>query len=194
MHISEGKKITIHYCSFGPCTEKEFQMSDITISLFYLSKEIIDREKEWYPKNHFKNMGYENEGYIIEAKIKAVVKQKVKYIEKEYFENIYEEFDKIDFKKLAIEGDDGCDGGKTEVEMGVYNGFNQYIKKVSLWCPHVYDNETQSDLFKFLNLIKKIKNEINFDEWYNNLYTEWQKWENKIEKYNKLFQYNNKNM
>lgn len=187
---SINKKIIIHNYSFGPCTEREFQISDITISLYYLSKDVINDLIEMrYSEEYIKQKGYIKEGFIIEAKIKAVVAQNIKYIDKDYFENIYNEFDKLNFEKLAIEGNDGFDGGNTEVELIIKNGFNEFIKKVSLWCPDINEYDKKSDLNKLLNLIEKIK----FDEWYNNLYAQWQDWENKLEDYYSIFQYNKEN-
>jgi hypothetical protein len=183
------KKIIIHSYSYGPDYDRHFQITDITISLYYVSKDFIESEKDFYSVEYVKEKGYIKEGYIIEAKIKAVKKSIVKYITENYFKKIYKEFEKINFEELARENSAGCDGWGLEIEVGTYKGLTEYVKRLVLWSPLVSENDKQSDLYKLLNIIDNIKMKIKFNEWYNKNYKEWEKWEEKLENYYNTFEY-----
>ncbi|MCL2008739.1 MAG: hypothetical protein FWG77_11720 [Treponema sp.] len=176
MNDFENRKIIIRDFSYGPDFYKKLQMSDTVISIYYYLPDIDENVKE---------------GYVIEAKIKAVKIPKIKYISKDYFDNIYNEFNKIDFELLALKALDGCDGGGLEIEMGIYKGLINSTKKLLLWCPSIDKENKKSELNKLLILIENIKKEINFNEWYKKIYKEWERWENKIEQYREIFEYDN---
>jgi hypothetical protein len=157
--ITEHRKIMINNRSMGLETWRHSQVADTTISMYYLSKQNSDIDS--YNEKGVK------EGYIIESKIEAVRKQKITYITKRFFDKIYKDFEGIDFKKLAIEGHVGCDGFSLEIEMGIYNGLNEYVKKLQLWSPHIDDNDDKNELYKLLNIINEMEKKIKFNEWYN---------------------------
>jgi hypothetical protein len=188
----QNKKIIIHSYSYGPDSKKGLQIADTAILLYYLSNDFFEHAKEWHSERYAKEKGYTKEGYVIEAKIKAVRNPMIKYITEDYFTKTYKELEKINFEELARENIFGCDGGGVTIEIGTtYTGtYNyKYKKELSLWCPHVSEDDKQSDLYKLLNIINLIEKKINFGEWYNKYYKEWEKWEERIKNYDDIFQY-----
>ena len=191
MNGFENRKIIIREHSYGPSHRRHLQMSDVTISLYYVSNAFIENEIDWHSLEYAEEKGYTKEGYIIEAKIKAVKKSIMKYVTEDYFSKIYKELDKINLEELAKEESAGDDGWGLKIEMGIYKGLVEYTKKLLVWCPQVDENDNKIDLYKLLNIIKNIKTEIKFKEWYSKNYKEWKKWEEKLENYYNTFEYDN---
>ena len=184
----DNRKIVIHEYSYGPSFDRELQMTDTTIWMYYVSNNFLEKLRNLYRSNErIEKFGYSKEGYIIEAKIKAVQKSLIKYIDNEYFNKIYIELENLDFKKIVNDGIAGCDGGGLDIEMSINKRLISYVNKITLWSPNEENNEP--NLSKLMDIIKNVKNKINFDQWYNTKYEEWEKWEEQIIKYNEIFYY-----
>jgi hypothetical protein len=170
-----------------------------TISIHEFSWGLLSRNADWI-MNHSKiliyylpgdndNLDYRSdeklkEGYIIEAKIKAIARPKIEYITKTYFDEIYREFENINFEVLAKENTRGCDGWQLEIEMGLRG----YTRGLSLWSPS--EDSNKPELLKILQIIDTIKNKIEFDRWCKYNYDELEKWEKIIRDYRRIFRFN----
>ena len=163
--MHDTRKIIIHQFTCEPIGFNE-PMDDTTISLYY----VTEYDFAW---------GKTEEGYVIEAKVKAVKEPKIKYITKDFFERIYNEFYNINFELLVekIKANfDPSEADGFEIEMGIFYGYQTYTKKISFL--HFYD-EDELELIKIMKTINDIKYEINYDQWYGKLRQDWQEWRNK---------------
>ena len=185
----DNRKIIIREYSNGLDHTRGHQIKDVKIILYNYS---FENEKYYFNGENNKKT---EDGYIIEAKIKAVRKPLIKRISKDLFECFYNKIIDFDFNEIAMAGAEGNDGGGFEMEIGTFNKENTFQKKLVLWTPFISSsfchNIGNVDLLNALyNVIDEIKKEINFSVWYNKNYKEWKNWENKINEYYKLYDYN----
>jgi hypothetical protein len=183
----DNRKIIIHeFIWRDDVFPKQAQISDVKIVLYYINE-------------HCSYWGYipeENrkEGYIIAAKIKAVRDPKIVYITKDYFEKTYKEFESINFEFLACQDNiDYGDKDGLEIQIGISNGYNDYIRKVTLALPfYDYKNDEKTELSKLNKIIENIKDKMtDYHQWYSAQYKEWDEWNNKNYNYDGHFYYSN---
>jgi hypothetical protein len=187
----DNRKIIIHEFMWrDDIFPKEAQMKDVKIVLYYIN--------EHYYYWNFIPEENRKEGYVILVKIKAVRKPKIVYITKDYFEEIYKEFERMNFEFLACQdytnGDYEKDG--LEIQMGISDGYNKYVKKLTLDVPfYEYQNDEQPELSKLIKIIMNIKDKITgYDQWYSVQWKEWYEWNDKNFNYEGQFYYSNDNV
>jgi len=174
---NDHRAITIHRYLWGPGDDEELLINDTKISIYYLPK---NSYKSIYDSNDF----ITEDGYIIEAQVKIARHSKIEFITKEYFDEIYKEFENINLKALEKEASWGSGGSQLEIKMGMlkYNNAGSlfdplvYIGKtrnISLWSP--YEDNKKPEILKLLHLIKSIETKIEFDKWWEYNYEELKK-------------------
>ena len=179
----DKRQIIIHYLPSFPCPAiyKDYYIQNITISLYYLSKDNFEDVPEINRK----------EGYIIIAQIEGAINPKIGEISKKDFDKIFDEIKNINFESLAIDGYNDDDSETMEIEIGISGHFNSYGKKLKITVPNerYYNgkNDDGSELSKLLKAINEIKSEINFDSWYGEIYKKWYEWRKHLSSYYDLF-------
>ena len=176
--VPDSRAITIHCFSWGFLPPDMFPIYDTKISIYCLPK---NSRKEYYESDGSANGSSIKEGgYIIEAQIKIVRNSKIKFITKEYFDEIYKEFKSLNFKALEKENPRDCDGWQLEVKMGMVK-YNKYdplkytgkTRNTSLWSP--LEDRKKPETLKLLKLTKAIEAKIEYDKWYKYNFEEWLK-------------------
>jgi hypothetical protein len=180
------RNIIIHYLPShcDPHVNSYYYIEDITISIYYLSENM----HEWssIPDENRK------EGYIVKVDLKELINLKIENISEEFFDKVYEELDNIDFESFANEGFIGGfyddDGQGLEIEIGIVGDINVYSKKLKLLVPfNKSKDDNGSELSKLLRTINDLKNQINFDTWYDKISDKWGEWKRHLNDFYYIF-------
>lgn len=141
MSKEECRKISIHQFPWGPDTQENLALNDITITLYH-----------------------KTDNYYISLKNKWLKKTIKIVIEKKYFEDIFIQINTVNFDKLYSENSTGDDGRELEIEIYKKEGLKKHLKRVELFSPYPDDNKMETR--KIFEIIKNIKDKVNFNDYY----------------------------
>ena len=163
---------------WGPDRDEILELNNISIKLRYIS----ESEIKWIK---VRNKGKEinkslSVGYVAILKSKLLECAKYINIDREYFDTIYDKIYKMDFENMMINSETGYDGEQFEVTIGQNNGLNKYFKKIGLWCPPSTRNViTIMEIKKLLKIYNSVKEAIEYNEWYKNIFVKEKEFEEK---------------